>query len=354
MNSEKPEFDGSRLDQAKREASLWVVKQAYGFSPEEQDAFFDWLAESPEHAELHTNRRSAWRHLDVLADWRPEHSLKPNPDLLDTAGPGKKRSALKIISVLGGLAAIVALAFLGASYFEKASPARLAKGAFAETHERHVLEDGSIVKLNKGAQALISFTEKSRYVILERGEANFNIAKDNKRPFIVVANRVAVQAVGTMFNVLINEGSVDVMVTEGRVMVGEKSAKDPVLKAKAIGQTVQELRAGQRSVIDVRQKNSLPVVEPISKVEIDKQLTWLKLFDFTATPLSEIVLEFNQRNEQKMVIDDPSIEDLAVSASIQSDNIDVFVSVLELTMNIEAEKIDDSTILLRSKSAELK
>jgi ferric-dicitrate binding protein FerR (iron transport regulator) len=55
-----------------------------------------------------------------------------------------------------------------------------------------------------------------------------------------------------------------------------------------------------------------------------------------------------------MVIDDPSIEDLAVSASIQSDNIDVFVSVLELTMNIEAEKIDDSTILLRSKSAELK
>lgn len=354
MNSEKPEFDGSRLDQAKREASLWVVKQAYGFSPEEQDAFFDWLAESPEHAELHTNGRRAWRHLDVLADWRPEHSLKPNPDLLDTAGPGKKRSALKIISVLGGLAAIVALAFLGASYFEKASPARLAKGAFAETHERHVLEDGSIVKLNKGAQALISFTEKSRYVILERGEANFNIAKDNKRPFIVVANRVAVQAVGTMFNVLINEGSVDVMVTEGRVMVGEKSAKDPVLKAKAIGQTVQELRAGQRSVIDVRQKNSLPVVEPISKVEIDKQLTWLKLFDFTATPLSEIVLEFNQRNEQKMVIDDPSIEDLAVSASIQSDNIDVFVSVLELTMNIEAEKIDDSTILLRSKSAELK
>ncbi len=351
MNSEKPEPDESKSDLARREASRWVVKQAYGISPEEQDAFFDWLAEDPEHAEFYTSRQRAWKHLDVLADWRPEHSLKPNPDLLDMSRISKKRSALTYVGLLGGIAAILALAFF-VSYLEKPEPFRLAKGAFAETHERHVLDDGSIVKLNKGAQAVVSFTGKSRHVSLLRGEAHFDIAKDEQRPFVVVANGVAVQAVGTMFNVLIDDNSVDVMVTEGRVMLGEKRNSDAVLNIEALGVTVMELSAGQRSIVDIGQSDSLPTVESISKVEINKQLTWLKLFDFTATPLSEIVLEFNQRNEQKMVIEDRAIEDLAVSASIQSDNIDVFISVLELTMNIEAERVDDSTILLRSKRAQ--
>lgn len=350
MNSGKPDPDDSKPTRAKREASLWVAKQAYGFSPEEQDAFFDWLGEDPEHAEMYASRKIAWKRLDVLTDWRPEHSLKPNPDLLDTAESERRQSALKLFGVLGGFAAIVALMFLVSSSFENAGPVRLAKGAFAETHERHVLDDGSIIKLNKGAQAVVWFTEKSRRIDLEAGEAHFNIVKDERRPFVVVANGVAVQAVGTAFNVLIDDDSVGVTVTEGRVLVGAKRKNELILKTEELGFTVQELAAGQRSVVDLRSQNSLPPVQSISKGEIDKQLTWLKLFDFTATPLSEIVTAFNRRNDQKMVIEDPSIEDLAVSGSIQSDNIDVFINVLELTMNIEAERVDDSVILLRSKS----
>lgn len=350
VNSENPESGKMKSARASGDASLWVVKQAFGLSPEEQDAFFDWLAEAPEHADLYTSRQSTWKHLDILADWRPEHSLKANADLLDRTGDAKKRSALKSIGLLGGIAAIMAVTFAGLFYLGKTGSVKLAKGAFAETHERHVLEDGSIIKLNKGAQARVSFSNTSRRVNLEMGEAHFSIAKDEQRPFVVIANGVAVQAVGTMFNVLIDHDSVDVTVTEGKVMVGEKRNNNAVFKEEELGLTVQELSAGQRSIVDVRSATSLPLVEAISKVEINKQLTWLKLFDFTATPLSEIVLEFNRHNEQKMVIEDPSIENLAVSASIQSDNVDVFISVLELTMNIEADRVDESTILLRSKT----
>jgi len=353
MKNGNPEPEDAKGARAKREASLWVVKQSSGFSPEEQDAFFEWLAADPEHAAFYASRRSAWKHLDVLADWRPEHSLKPNPDLLDTAESLRNKPSRKtLMGLLGGIAALLAVLILGAWFMDKSEPTRLAMGAFAERHERHVLEDGTVVKLNKGAQAAVRFTDSNRQVVLERGEAHFDIAKDENRPFVVVANGVAVQAVGTMFNVLIDEGFVNVTVTEGKVMVGEKPKHDVVLKKEALGVTVQEVKAGQRSVVAIDKRDSLPLVETVSSHEISKNLTWLKRFDFTAMPLSDVVMEFNRRNDQKMVIDDGSIEDLAISASIQSDNIEVFISVLEMTMNIEAETMDDSTILLRSKSVE--
>ena len=90
---------------------------------------------------------------------------------------------------------------------------------FLTRYERYELDDGSIVELNRGAQATVEFTEKNRLVSLDSGEAHFTIAKDSSRPFIVTARGVAVQAVGTIFNVKINEDSVNVLVTEGRVLV---------------------------------------------------------------------------------------------------------------------------------------
>ena len=79
-NSESPE---ARIARIKQEASDWVIKQSYDFRPEDQDAFFEWLAADFEHAEAYQQRQETWNRLDVLADWRPEHSFRPNPDLLE-------------------------------------------------------------------------------------------------------------------------------------------------------------------------------------------------------------------------------------------------------------------------------
>ncbi len=351
MNKETPEPDESKKARVNREASQWVVKQSYSYSPEEQDAFFDWLADEPDHAEAYASRQKTWKHLDILADWRPEHSLKPNPDLLDTTRTKGIFSATKVIKLVLSVAAVLAVMFAGWQIVGNSGPQKLAQGAFAEAYERHVLEDGSVVELNRGAQATVDFTDGSRRVNLDLGEAHFSIAKDAERPFVVVAQGIAVQAMGTVFNVQIGEDSVDVLVTEGRVMVGPKLIDEPALSVDDLGATVQELSAGQRAVVDSSPYASLPKIETISEIEIGKELTWLnQVLDFTATPLSEVVLEFNRRNKRKIVIEDPSIEDRAVTISLQPDNIDGFVSGLEL-MNIEVERIEDSVIVLRSKSS---
>ena len=350
MSNEALDSGDSSQSRIKREASEWAVKQSFGLTAEEQDAFFDWLAADPEHSEAYVNAQKTWKHLDVLADWRPEHSLKPNPNLLDTAHPVRKRQVAKIVGLLGGLAAAVAIAVGVWQSGAESGPIVLAEGDYASVYEKHELEDGTIVELNRGAQAIVAFEDNLRQVTLSRGEAHFTVAKDASRPFVVIASGVAVQAVGTMFNVHVDDGSVDVIVTEGRVMVGHEPKDERTLDVENIGETVRELIAGQRAVVDSQQVDVMPAVIPVSQVEIDDRLTWLdRVLNFTDTPLSEIVMEFNRRNKLKLVIEDKSIEDLAMSATIQPENIDVFVSVLELS-NIEAERIGDSVIVLRSRN----
>ena len=88
-----------RLNQ---EASDWIAKQDLGFTPEEQDAFFEWLAQDPKHGEAYSARKSVWNDLNILAEWRPEHSVEPNPDLLAVS---RKGPIIKWLAVASTLAA---------------------------------------------------------------------------------------------------------------------------------------------------------------------------------------------------------------------------------------------------------
>lgn len=352
MSRGNKDFEDARRARIKQEASDWVIKQSFGLSAEEQDAFFEWLAVDPEHSEFYASRQKTWKHLDILADWRPEHSLKPNPDLLDV-GIQRKRRWAKVIRLSF---AVAALAMLGVVFWftvlDDVFPAstKLSSSEFARGYERHVLKDGSIVELNLGSQASVVFSKSHRRVFLESGEAHFTIAKDVKRPFIVLANGVAVQAVGTIFNVRMSEGSVDVLVTEGRVRVASKTFDEPVEKVAPLEDSVQELTAGQNTIINLKEGVPVPIVQTLSEAELETKLTWLKqVINFDAAPLSDIVFEFNRRNYRKIVIEDPSIENTRLSVTLRPNNIDDFVELLELTSNIRAERIDNSVIILRSK-----
>lgn len=65
-----------------------------------------------------------------------------------------------------------------------------------------VLSDGSKVWINSGSQITYdnSYNKKQRKVVLD-GEAFFEVAKNENCPFIVVANDLEVEAMGTAFNI---------------------------------------------------------------------------------------------------------------------------------------------------------
>ncbi len=348
MSKEEKRFYDSRKARVNQEASDWVAKSDRGFTAPEQDAFFDWLAESPLHSEAFNRREVVWRDMNVLADWRPEHGAEPNPDLLAVS---RRRSKLIWLSVLGGVAALLATGLFVGSLLESSKASErilLASGENAQFYEHHVLEDGSKVELNRGAQVSVRFRDDKRVIDLLAGEAHFTVAKDETRPFVVRARGTVVQAVGTAFNVLLDSEEVEVIVTEGRVLVNPSIATTRESIVVETEPLVRKLNAGQRSVLSLNSRIAPPVIEEIAPEAMERRLAWKnEMLEFTDTPLSDVILEFNRRNHTQLVIGDISLAELPVTAAFRPNRLDEFVELLALIGNVEAERDGLSKIVLR-------
>lgn len=338
------EFDKARI---KQEASDWVAKHDRGLSADEQDAFFEWLAESPAHSEAYSRRQIVWKEMNVLADWRPEHSEEPNPDLL-AVSPAKTK--ILWFRAIAGIAALLVVGlFIGSNLRQSNQSDRvlLASGETAQFYEHHVLEDGSTVELNRGAQVLVRFLEDKRLIDLLAGEAHFTVAKDEDRPFAVRARGTVVQAVGTAFNVILDSEEVEVIVTEGRVLLNPSIATTRESLIDEAEPLVSELSAGQRSVVYLDADLVAPIVEELALDEIETRLAWRdEKLDFTETPLSEVALEFNRRNHTQLVIGELELNDFPITGTFSSYNLDLFVETLSL-YDVHAEYDGSSKIVLR-------
>ena len=141
----RPEPDSPEAQRRAQVAADWLVKRDRGLTPAEQDEFFAWLAADPRHGEWLALHRNVVGDFSVLAQWRPEHSEEPNPDLL--ARPARRRLWF-VPMTLAAAAAMALLAFWSRPPVQS-PPAPAPIGA--TELERRILEDGSTVDLNRGA-----------------------------------------------------------------------------------------------------------------------------------------------------------------------------------------------------------
>jgi transmembrane sensor len=212
-----------------------------------------------------------------------------------------------------------------------------------------VLADGTVVELNGAAVIVSDYTATERRIRLERGEAHFTVTKDAARPFTVTAAGVTVRAVGTAFNIRLADAAVEVLVTEGRVSLQPPPA--PVADAGSgpaqPAAPERLLAARQRAVVATAPSAAAPEIAALTPGEIARVLAWQhRLVNFTATPLGEVVAAFNRRNATQLILADPALAALRVSASLRSDNVPGFVELLETGFGVRAERRGDSEILL--------
>src|SRR5205814_7462486 len=120
---------------------------------------------------------------------------------------------------------------------------------FVSTPTKQTLPDGSVVHLNTGAAISVAYTHSSRRVVLDRGEAHFQVEK-SVTPFVVAAHGIEVRAVGTVFSVQLMPQAVEVLVTEGRVAVDQSASNAPLPPSlNPTPQTLTFVDAGNHVVI---------------------------------------------------------------------------------------------------------
>lgn len=89
------------------------------------------------------------------------------------------------------------------------------------------LEDGSTIVLDTQTKVVTAYSDTMRYIVLEKGQARFDVAKNPDRPFVVEAGNGTITAIGTAF-VVSKRGNSEVLVTliEGKVAV-EQGLHEP-------------------------------------------------------------------------------------------------------------------------------
>jgi transmembrane sensor len=151
-----------------------------------------------------------------------------------------------------------------------------------------------------------------------------------------------VRAVGTAFNIRLESSVVEVLVTHGTVRV-----ESPGTQGRT-GPLVPILEANQRAVLPLAADAAPPQIATLTPGEVARVLSWQhRLLNFTAVPLSDIVAEFNRRNVVQLVVIDPELASVRISASFRSDNIDGFIRLLEAGFDTRADARGQSEIVLR-------
>ena len=323
-------------------AADWLIRRDRGLTPGEQDDYLQWLAADPRHGEAMTRHRRTWENFDRLAGLHASVPAVPDPDLLaPRARPQRtwRRLAWWAVPLAAAAAILLVVANRAGPVAITSAGASLATAQLTPIEER-TLEDGSTIRLNRGATVQVAFTPDERRVHLERGEADFAVAKDSARAFVVESGGIKIRAVGTAFNVRLTEHAIEVIVTEGVVALARGDAG-------AAGDW-PALSAGERALVP-RQASAAPVIGPLSQEELDRRLAWQpRLLGFADESLTTIVNQFNRHNPVVLRVADPALRELRLTVRFRSDNVSGFLRLLAADFGVRSEPGADGEIVLRS------
>jgi transmembrane sensor len=196
----------------------------------------------------------------------------------------------------------------------------------------------------------VEYNKSERRVDLVANEAHFDVRKDPNRPFVVVANGVEIVAVGTSFNVRIEGGNVEVLVTEGVVRIGKElhtvsSPRFTLGSPTSQADGFHQLMAGQMTVVSPSEGGLVAPIHESTAAEVERLMDWRRQLEFDAVPLREVVAEFNRRNRIQIVIEDQRLENMPIVASFRSEDADEFVELLGLSLKIKARREDGRIVL---------
>ncbi|MEP7247314.1 MAG: FecR domain-containing protein, partial [Gammaproteobacteria bacterium] len=198
------------------------------------------------------------------------------------------------------------------------------------------LADGSIVTLNTSTEIRLHYSDTERNIELVRGQANFDVAKDSRRPFIVAAGGGRVRAVGTVFDVYKSGDKVIVTLIEGKLVVtpNQPSRSDepvkrvdrgdersgtvmPVHSATHAAPSDIRLTAGEQlSFPAVARLVEAPGVIKLVPADIPRVSAWrTQKLDFSNTLLPDAIAEVNRYSREQVMLDDPELIDARMSGT---------------------------------------
>ncbi|MDA3893589.1 MAG: FecR family protein [Salinivirgaceae bacterium] len=308
--------------------------------------FKEWHNESAENAALFaqlkkTYELSSFDKHSTQANWQQVvDKVKTGysvPDFIELPEPQTARKIIRLNSLLR-VAALVALV-IGLTFLFKNvvfnSEQLIVSGNDLKNNEPYLLADGSMVYLNSDAEISFSkhFGAKNRKLEL-KGEAFFEVQRNEKLPFQITSNKTTTKVLGTSFNVFSDlSGNVKVSVVRGVVtFFTDKS-------------NIVELHAGEQGIFDPFKKSLKKDI--INDLNFQSWKTGI--MKFNETPVNDVFDLLNKHYSKTLLFDDEKGKGLNITTTFDNQSIEAVLEELNLLLNTKNVKKND-TIIFKSNN----
>ena len=200
------------------------------------------------------------------------------------------------------------------------------------------LEDGSKVTLGARSRVDLQLSDAERRVVLDAGEAFFDVAHRADQPFVVVAGETRVIVTGTRFNVKRIGQRVRVTVLEGSVRVVSARADQMVRETR--------LEAGQQVL-----------AEPAAALEPELVLasepgSWREgRLSYQDAPLSEIVADINRYRTKPVRIAGDTLAEARLTTSFRVAQVEDMLATLPEILPLALKRAPNGSVDLVPREA---
>ncbi|PWK81546.1 FecR family protein [Fulvimonas soli] len=309
-------------------AEEWLARLLSPESGADDRAGFErWRAADPQHAAAYAAAERIHRRAAELAG---------DPLLRAAARAARRapqRSHRRAWLLAGGMAACLLLAavLLWPAREQADLVQRYAQAAGLP--QNVLLPDGTALALDAESALTIRFGAHRREVVLERGRAEFGVAHDPARPFVVRVGEASIHDVGTVFQVSRDDAGATVGLLQGRVDVSGGRSGDRWSSTLA---PAQQLRIGA----DGRPGAVAPLDLAAARGWTQGELR------FRGRRLDQLLAEMNRYSDTKLRLGDPALAALTVSGSFHAGDQQALATALARGWQLQVRRTAERELTL--------
>ena len=346
------------------EARKWLIRMD-GDEPltvAEKDSLQEWMGRSPVHRSELTRLAKFWADANILTELAGQ-SVAAKPQGLKKLSPPSGFIPRLLLAMSAVLASVVA------TYIGIRHPG----GTFTRAYETDVgvqktvvLSDGSTLTLNTDSRVEVIYSADSRTIRLKRGEVHFSAAYDPRRIFQVQVGHSLIRALGTAFDIHVEQQTIEVIVTNGLVEVVDGANRTIAPDRMEVNHSRDRTDDGSgvhtdSKVPSVRLKageatsftsgSGVLRVNQLTDAEIERRLSWQDGYlAFSGEPLNQVVREFNRYSTVKLEIGDPALASVSIGGGFRLGDVSGAIDLLKEACGVEARRVDATTIRLESRA----
>lgn len=207
---------------------------------------------------------------------------------------------------------------------ERPTIARQAERYSAQEAQNIQLSDGSVVAMNRQTDMTFMARVDKREVLLTRGEAFFDVARDESKPFTVKVGEALVTVLGTQFNINRTPNKTWIEVYHGHVEVTLADKKIDLLK-------------GQRVIVT----GNSGLQQRFNAEQPSWQTGWL---DFSQINLSEAAYLLSRYSNKPVVIEGQQTN-MLISGRFKADDTAASLQLIGQLYPLSIQEYPDSFVI---------